>query len=859
MQLPVMEVLDQLRKALDDAGAAVLVAPPGTGKTTGVPPALLSAPWAAHGRIVMLQPRRLAARAAARRMADVRGERVGQTFGHAVRGERKVGPATRVEVVTEGLLVRRMQADPSLEGVAAVILDEFHERSLDTDLALALLLDLRESLRPDLRLLVMSATLDPAPVAELLGRSAPDGAQAGPVPVPVPVIEATAPIHPVEVRYRPGSAHDPIEQRVAAVIVEALRNDPGDVLVFLPGRAEIRRTRRELERLVTVPGVAVHELHGSMRAAEQDAVLRPADPAAASGPGGGRRVVLSTSLAETSITVPGVRVVVDAGRRRTSLTDARTGLPALVTTANSRASADQRTGRAGRTAPGVSYRLWSKEDERHRPAADTPELLMADLSSLLLQVRAWGVDDPRDLVWSDPPPGDALAAAAELLNTLGALDPGGRLTRRGRQLAQIGFHPRLAAVALEGRATGAEDLAADLLAVLETNRAGDIDAISRVAELRSGRATDEVRRAAREWRRTLGVRSPSESPGAVAGDVDELVGRLLLAGFPDRVARRRRGGRTDDRGRPLAVYHLRTGGEVTVPEPDHLARSEWLVVPDLHAGTAGRPGRAHLAAVLDPDTVRDAFRDEIEHRDEVRWDPRECDVVARRTEVLGAITLAERPLPDPDPIALSAALREGLHIEGIGVLRGLERAAELRSRVACLRVVDGADRWPDWSDAALERTLEDWLGPWLGGLRRRADLDRVDVRRTLEAMLDHRQQRELRDAAPTHWELASGRRVHLRYGEVDGEPGTVLASVRLRDAYGTDVHPTVGAGRVPVTVELLSPAGRPVQRTTDLPGFWRGSYAQVRSELRGRYPKHPWPERPWEPPPPKPPSPNRVQ
>ncbi|MHB1139254.1 MAG: ATP-dependent helicase HrpB [Microthrixaceae bacterium] len=837
--MPVLAVLDELRAALADPGAAVLVAPPGTGKTTGLPPALLDEPWLAGGRVLVLEPRRLAARAAATRMAAVHGSAVGERFGYSVRGERRSSAATRVEVVTEGLFLRRLQSDPTLEGIGAVVLDEFHERSLDLDLALTLLLDVRAALRPDLRVLVMSATIAPEPVAVLLG----DPGR------PAPVIEATAPAFEVVTRYRPGSAHDPIERRVAEVVAEAWSSDPGDLLVFLPGRPEIHRTERELTRRAGGDAeLRIEQLHGSLSPAEQERVVHP-------DPQGRRRVVLSTSLAETSITVPGVRVVVDAGRRRAVRTDAHTGLPALTTGPVSRAGADQRRGRAGRTATGVAYRLWSEADDRHRPALDTPEILDGDLAPLLLQLRAWGVDDPGTLRWLDAPPPHALDHAATLLQRLGALDDDHRLTSRGRAMAGIGFHPRLAAVALAGRELGRTDVAAEVLAVLETSRSGDVDLAERVRTLRNGDATGDARHALRQWRRTLadGGRSRDDAPGAVA-DLDETVARLLLAGYPDRVARRRRGARTDDRGRARTVFHLRSGGEVAVPGTDHpFERAEWLVVADLDGGTQARDGRMHLAAVVAESVVLDELGDQVEVGESVEWDPDRDDVVASRVRRLGAITLDRAPLKDPSPASRRRAVADAIAREGLSLLGRYGEADELRARVALLRAVDapgGAAPWPDWSDETLAAQVQDWLGDRLDRARGRRDLARIDVRGVLEQQLAWDQTRVLGDAAPTHWELASGRRVPLRYGEVDGEPATVLASVRLRDVLGTDEHPTVAGGRVPVTVELLSPAGRPVQRTTDLPGFWRGSYAAVRSELRGRYPKHPWPERPWEPLPP---------
>ncbi len=823
------EVIDDLRSALRDPGTAVLVAPPGTGKTTGVPPALLAEPWAEQGRIVVLEPRRLAARLAAGRMAEVAGERVGATFGYSVRGERRVAGDTRVEVVTEGLFVRRLQRDPSLEGVSAVLLDEFHERSLDSDLALALVLDVRDSLRPDLRVLVMSATIDPGPVAQLLGPG-------------TPVVEAHAPIHPVETRYRPGSAHDPLEDRVATVVGEALRTDPGDVLVFLPGRPEIHRTARRLVRSGVPDDVAVVELHGSLSPEEQDRAVQP-------DPDGRRRVILSTSLAETSITVPGVRVVIDAGRRRTVRADPHTGLPAMTTVAASRAAADQRRGRAGRLAPGVGYRLWAESDDRHRPAADLPEIVDGELAALLLQLRAWGVTDPATLSWLDPPPEGPTTRAAMLLSSLGALDATGALTGRGRRMAEIGFHPRLAAVALAADELDLDPLlAAELLAVLETSRSGEIDVAERVRSLQRGDATGDARHALREWRRTLGVdrgTRPADATPTADDTHDAAVARLLLAGYPDRVARRRAAARRDDGGRDVAVFHLRSGGEVAIaqgPDAHHLTRAEWIIASDLDGGDSGRSGRLHLGAAVEAKVVLDVLDDALEVDDVVEWDPVRDNLLAVRRRSLGAITVDEERLRTPDASAVTDAVLRAVASD-LTLLRGLERVSELRARVAFLRATQG-ENWPDWSDEALASSVTDWLGPFIGRARRRADLARLDVRQALTSRLDWNQQRMLDELAPTHWQLPGGRKVALHYGTLGGDPASVTASIRLRDLLGTDTQPSVAG--VPVSIELLSPAGRPLQRTADLPGFWRGSYAQVRAEMRGRYPKHPWPERPWE-------------
>ena len=818
-----------MRTALADHGAAVLVAPPGTGKTTALPPELVNEPWRGNGRIVVVEPRRLAVRAAARRMASVRGEQVGQTIGYSVRGDRRVGRGTRVEVMTDGLLVRRVQQDPGLDGVAAVLFDEFHERSVDADLALALLLDVRESLRPDLRIVVMSATLDAGPVADLLGGTGRPGGAA--------VIRTEAPVHQVETRYRPGSTHDRIEDRIAAVVREALSSDPGDLLVFLPGRGEIRRTARALGGLGS--GVVLHELHGSVPAAEQDRALAP-DPT------GRRRVVLATSIAETSLTVPGVRVVIDSGRRRTNRSDPATGLPGLVTGPVSLAGADQRRGRAGRTAPGVCYRLWSPTDERHRPDADVPEIVDGDLAPLVLQTLAWGA--PVDsLRWLDPPGGPQLSAAHRLLADLGALGDDHRLTTQGRRLADLGFHPRLGAVVLAAGTDG--DLAPDLAAVLEADHPGDPDVVERVRALRRGDGPDEVRRAAEQWRRQLS--RTRRTPAPSTADLDRAVSAGVLAGYRDRLARRRPGSRTDDRGRAQAVYQLVGGGEVALDRSDHpLARSEWLVVAGLDRGPAGAVGRIHLAAPVAAEHAIEALADRIRVERTVRWDRRRGDVVADVRRFAGAVTLDTSAWADPPIDQVRAALADGLSAEGPGLLRGWAAAEELRARLLILRSVgapcpDPAG-WPDPLD------VDDWVGPLVDravarGATRRRDLERLDVAAAMADAMTWATRRALDELAPRRFELPGGRAAALRYRLSDDDAGAeVVMSTRLQDLFGIDGHPTVVRGRVAIVVELLSPAGRPLQRTSYLPGFWRGSYAGVRSEMRGRYPKYRWPEHPWQ-------------
>lgn len=884
-RLPVLDVIDQVRGALAAPGAAVLVAPPGTGKTTGVPPALLDQGWMSAGRIVVTQPRRLAARAAAAYMASRSNERVGQTFGYSVRGDRRVSPATRVELVTEGLLLRRLQSDPMLDGVSAVIVDELHERSIDVDLLLALLIDVRSSLRPDLRLLAMSATLDPAPVAALLGGchasssmgpDRPDSADrddsaertegADGSAEPVSVITAPAPIHPVRTWHRPAAGRERLEDRVASTIREALAAGPeddgvlGDVLAFLPGRGEIRRTAERLSGLGSsgASPVVVHELHGSVPPALQDAALRP-------DPDGRRRIVLATSIAETSITVEGVRIVVDSGRRRTVRVHPGTGLPGLVTEAVSMAGADQRRGRAGRSGPGTCYRLWSTDEERHRRAADRPEITSGDLSPALLHILEWGAR-PDDLSFLDPPSGAHLDAAWALLGDLRALDSAdtgtARLNERGRALASLGFHPRLGAVVLAALHSDLRaDGAAALAAVLEVDLPGEIDLVERFRRLRRGDTPREVRDAVAEWRRRIPDRSAdrgrstrpqSDGNAPHSTDLDADIARAVAAGYRDRLARRRPASRTDDRGREQAVYQLVGGGEVALRPADHpLSRSRWLAVVGLDRGADGSVGWAQLAVGVDDPVALDALADLVADDHDVTWDPAERQVTATIRRRVGAITLDERPWRAPSPELVRSALRVGLRTHGpAGVFDRWSQADELLARLAVVRSAVGMDDTtagnttvgpgrPDADqiiglDAAVERIAD-------AGRTSREQLARIDIARYLSDALEWHERQALDDLAPMHLETSNGRRLRVTYG-----PDGPTAATRLQDLLGCDEHPAVGGGRVPVTVELLSPAGRPLQRTADLPGFWRGSYAAVRSDMRGRYPKHRWPERPWE-------------
>ena len=798
--LPVDGVLDQLAAALGERRRAVLHAPPGAGKTTRVPPALMRAPWL-EGRVVMLEPRRVAARAAAARIAAELGSRVGELVGHRVRNDTKVGPATRIEVVTEGVLTRMLQDDPSLAGVGAVIFDEFHERSLHADLGLALTLEAQTELRPDLALLVMSATLDDRRIAEVLGDA--------------PVVRSDGRRHPVTTHHRARQGTE-LEVDVAAAVEHAWAHDQGDVLAFLPGARWIRRTADRLAG--RLPGGIVLPLHGSLDAAEQDQAI-------AADPHGRRKVVLATDIAETSLTIDGVRVVVDGGQRRSPRFDPRSGLTRLETGRISLASADQRRGRAGRQAPGVCYRLWSETDQQHMASFDPPEIAIADLSGLRLQLGAWGASAD-DLTWIDRPPPHALAEAETLLTRLGALDDDGRLTAHGREMAGFGAEPRLAHMMLRGREIGLGALACDVAGLLsgrDPSSSRHVDMRDRVLDLRRGGgspALREARESSRRWRRELGV--------AEDGDDSDDTGVVVALAFPDRIGQQRGS---------ASSYRLASGRGAELPTGDPLVGSPWLAVADVDGEPAG--GRVHLAAPLEQTRLLAAFGDEVDAADEVVWDDRRGDVSAERLSRLGALVLKREPIERPDPTALAAAWAAGIAREGLDLLPWTRELGEWRQRVAFLRRVAGDD-WPDLSDEALTATTADWLAPHLTGVRRRKDLARLDLGTIVRSRLDWEQQRRLDEWAPTHLTVPSGSNVRLDYG---AEDGPVLA-VRLQELFGLTDTPRLAGGRVPVVVHLLSPAQRPVQVTTDLANFWRETYPQVKAELMGRYPKHHWPEDP---------------
>ena len=837
--LPIDAVLPALRAAVAAHANVVLQAPPGAGKSTGVPLALQAEEWLRTGKIVMLEPRRLAARAVATRMAQMLGEPVGQTVGFRTRLESRSGKHTRIEVVTEGILTRWLQRDAALEGVAMVIFDEFHERSLNADLGLALCLEAQAQVRDDLRILVMSATLDATAVAQLLGAA--------------PVVTAEGKAFEVETRWTAagvanrGQREIDIATRTARTIAQALEHEPGDILAFLPGQGEIRRAQQQLEATGLPRGVSVLPLFGDLSAAEQDAALRPGDAQH-------RKVVLATNIAETSLTIEGVRVVVDSGLARRAHFDPATGMSGLETVRISRASADQRRGRAGRLGPGVCYRLWSESEHASLAAQTAPEILEADLAPVSLELAQWGVSDPHTLRWLDPPPAATFAQARDLLRSLAAIDADGRITPHGRALARLGTHPRLAHMIVRGAELGLQRLALEIAAVLgerdllrwNANRR-DADLRLRIEALRRGRVDDphvaaEVRvdggarqRALRSVevleRQTPSLPSPASGGGRGGGatEADADIGRLLAFAYPDRIAQSRGAG-----GR----YLLSGGRGARLADAQSIAQAEFIVVADLDAGD--REALIRLAAPLPRAVLEADFAALIEHRQRFEWDAREQAVVAQDERWLGAIRLGERRLENPDSGRMTSALLDGIRELGLDALPWTKEARALRQRLVFAREVDTQPprAWPDVSDATLSATLDDWLAPWLTNMSRRDHLARLDMTGIIAALLDWNQRQRLDEIAPTHLLVPSGSRIPIDYSAAP------TVAVRLQEVFGLSATPAVGGGRVPLTLQLLSPAHRPVQVTKDLASFWARGYAEVKKELKGRYPKHYWPDDP---------------
>ncbi|HXQ17398.1 MAG TPA: ATP-dependent helicase HrpB [Caulobacteraceae bacterium] len=794
--LPIEEALPALKAALATNNAAVLVAPPGAGKTTVTPLALLDEPWVAGGKLVVLEPRRIAARAAAERMAWTLGEQVGDTVGYRVRLASRVSARTRVEVVTEGVFTRMILDDPGLEGVAGVLFDEFHERSLDADLGLAFAKDAQNLLRPDLKLLVMSATLDPAPVAALLDDA--------------PIIESLGRMFPVETRYLGRDPALRLEDQVVRAVQKALAEETGSLLVFLPGQGEIVRVAERLAERVRDPAVEIAPLYGALEPAAQDRAIAPAAP-------GRRKVVLATSIAQTSLTIEGVRVVIDAGMARVPRFDPASGLTRLETVRVSVAAADQRRGRAGRTQPGVCYRLWDEPETRSLVPFDRPEILEADLSRVALDLAQWGSGDR--LVFLDPPPAPAMAEARTLLQRLGALDGGDALTAHGRRMAGIALPPRLAHMVLRAAASGQAERAARIAALVVERGLGGraVDLETRLDGFqrdRSPRARDAAG-LARRWAADAGA----------ASDMPPLSDALLLAeAWPERIAKARG---------PLGQFQLATGRGVQMEPTEPLAKAQWLAVAELGGGAAR--DRILLAAELDPAELSAAFADRLTR--EARLEPDAAGRLrAKEIVALGRLAVEERLIANPDPALITAALMDDVGRRGLEALPWSDGATALRARAAFLRG-QGLEA-PDLSDEALLAGLDAWLEPALAG---KSLLGAVgDLEPALKALIPYEAQRRLDQLAPAKFEAPTGSRFTIDYAS-DGGP---RVDVRVQELYGLGAHPTVAGGRVPLTLALLSPAHRPIQLTKDLPGFWRGSWGEVRKDMRGRYPKHVWPEDP---------------
>lgn len=801
-ELPVSHVLPDISAALGKEKRAVLSAPPGAGKTTLVPLHLLGQAWRADGKIILLEPRRLAARAAASRMASLLGEQVGETVGYRMRLDNRISARTRIEVVTEGVFARMILDDPELSGVSTVIFDEFHERSLDADFGLALALDVQSALRDDLRILVMSATLDVERVAALLEHP--------------PIIESMGRSFPIDIRYQDRPGGERIEDAMVRAIAGFHASETGSILAFLPGQAEITRTAERLEgRFGT--GTLITPLYGNLSQKEQDAAIRPAAP-------GTRKIVLATSIAETSITIDGVRIVIDSGLQRLPVFEASTGITRLETVRVSRASADQRAGRAGRTEPGIAIRLWHQGQTAALPAFTPPQILSSDLSGLVLDLASWGVQDTKSLAFVDQPPETTIREARALLVQLGALDKDGALTARGKVMRDLALPPRLAAMVVSAGESGhAKDAA--LISVLLTEQGLGGTSIDLEERLRRFKGEKGERA---EASRRLAERL-SEGFNKVSSAEPALAGRLLLHAFPDRVALQR-----GARGR----YVMANGRGAELAETERLAGSQMLVIADL-TGRAAQ-GRILAAADISRADIEDELPGEIRTDDQTFFDRQSRQVRARRATRLGAIIFEEAPLPRPSGEAVVRALAQGLQELGLDQLPFSKEALQLRERIGFLYRTIG-EPWPDISDEALLDRMEDWFIPFQTDARGLSDISVSGLSNGLMALVPHDLQRDLARLAPTHFEAPTGQRHPIQY---DGEEPTL--TIRVQELFGLKQHPAVAGGRLPLLLELTSPAHRPIQTTRDLPGFWAGSWRDVRADMRGRYPRHPWPERPDE-------------
>ena len=822
-QLPIDEVVSSIKEELGKKQNVVLVAPPGAGKTTRVPLALLDEPWLAGQRILMLEPRRLAARSAAVYMSSLLGERVGETVGYRIRFDTCVGPKTRIEVITEGILTRMLQTDPSLEKVGLVIFDEFHERNIHGDLGLALCLQSQEILRDGLKILVMSATLDAEPVAKMLGNA--------------PIIVSQGRCFPVETRYLLRVSSDPVETVVTRKIQEAVRETQGDMLVFLPGVKEIHRVAGRLVDLGLGQQIAIAKLYGALPQAEQDLAILPDAT-------GKRKIVLTTSIAQTSITVEGVRVVIDSGQMRVPRFSARSGMTHLATVKVSQGVADQRRGRAGRMAPGICYRLWTEQEELSYELHSGAEIMEADLTTLALELAAWGAK-PEELLWLDPPPIAAFNQALELLKQLGVLSLDGLITNHGRKMARSGLYPRLSHMILAAIPLGYGNLAIEMAALLgqrdlfqgEKSRP-DADLRLRIEALRNG-----GRNVAFGY--SLGYKVDARVYPALQADIRHLrqifdigkseeddihaCGLLLAFAYPDRIGQ----GRGDGR------FLLRNGRGAAFQEPQALGVAAYLVAAEL-GGEGGAENRIFLAAPLDEGVIKKHFSEQILVKQTIAWDADFQAVRARRSESLGALVLSNVPLSNPNPQQVLAALLLGIQQEGMSIFTWSKVGMQFRKRLAFLH--EYKPEWPDVSDEGLLGSIEVWLAPYLYGMSSREQVERLSLIPALESMLTWEQRQQLDDWAPTHILVPSGQRIPIDYSE----PSTPVLAVRLQEMFGLQQTPRIGQGQVPLTLQLLSPAQRPVQVTKDLENFWQHTYFEVKKDLMGRYPKHYWPENPLE-------------
>jgi ATP-dependent helicase HrpB len=804
--LPIDAVLDKLRETLATRASAVLTAPPGAGKTTRVPLALMEESWLKGLKILVLEPRRIAARAAAERMAQSLAEPVGERIGLRARMVSKSGPKTRIDVVTEGVFTRMILDDPGLSGIGAVLFDEFHERSLDADLGLALALDCQCGLREDLRILLMSATLDGAGVAQLLGHA--------------PVIGSRGRAFPVETRYLGRDAGARVEDRMADAVIRALAAESGSILAFLPGQGEILRTLGRLKERMDDPAVVFAPLYGAMDREAQDLALKPA-------PGGLRKVVLATAIAETSITIEGVRVVIDSGLARVPRFEPDAGVTRLDTVRVSRAAADQRRGRAGRTGPGVCFRLWDEPQTQSLPAYPEPEIRSADLSALLLDCAEWGVADPLSLSWLDPPPAAAIAAAREELAQLDALDGKGRITALGKRLRSLPLPTRLARMVMVAAGLGHAEGAAEIAAIMVERGLGgnDADLATRLEAFRRDRSprASEMRKLAAGWARLASAGRGRQEPRE-----DMHPARMLALAFPERLGKLR--------GAP-GQFLLANGRGASLDPAHPLARSPFLAAAELSGSAAS--ARILLAAAADEADILAAAGHRIVEKDEIEFDQAAAALRSRRVRRLDAITLTNEPLPVMPGEETARLLAEGVAKLGLDHLPWSKAQIQLRHRVLFLRAA-GEDEWPNLTDEALAKTAADWLAPYLEAKTKLSEIGADDLGATLDALLPWHLKRRLEEEAPAHFEAPTGHRHAIDY-ETAGAPAL---RIRVQELYGLTQHPAIAGGKLPLTLYLLSPAHRPIQVTRDLPGFWKGSWAAVKAEMKGRYPRHPWPDEP---------------